>query len=389
MEQFGKIKVKYITLIFCLIIFVLASFFLWGRTAPRSDVVTLPQAQSAPVQTALAHRADVPVTLQALGKVVSQATVNVVSQVDGQLIKVMFTEGDEVKKGQLLAQIDPRAYQAVLQRYRGELAENMAMLKSADEKLKRFRALQQRNLIARQELDDQSTVVDKLHGVIMATEAQIASAQLNLDFTRITAPISGRVGLRLIDEGNIILASENKAIVTLTQESPIAVTFSLPQENLPEIRAKQQHLALPLVIFDASNRHALAQCSLRYISNEIDSTTGSIKLKAVCDNRDGILYPSQLVNVHLQVALLKSVTVIPQRAIQYVQQSNFVYVVDADHRVHQRVVVPGVQYGREEVVLESGLAMGERVVTEGFAVLREGSMVEIISQEDGEKASGV
>ena len=289
MNLFEKIKIKPIALIVCLIIFLLASFFIWGRTTPRSDAVALTQASPVPVQTALAQRADVPVMLQALGQVASLATFSVTSQVDGQLIKVMFTEGDEVKKGQQLAQIDPRAYQAVLQRYRGEQVENIAMQKSTRDKLTRFQSLQQRNLIARQELDDQAAVVDKLHGAIMATDAQIASAQLNLDFTRITAPISGRAGLRLIDEGNMILASEHKAMVTITQEDPIGVTFSLPQENLPEIRAKQRLATLPLIIFDADNRHRVAQCSLRYIRNEIDSTTGSIKLKAVCENRDGKL----------------------------------------------------------------------------------------------------
>ncbi|MEI2266244.1 efflux RND transporter periplasmic adaptor subunit [Erwinia sp. CGal63] len=383
MKKSGKITLRFVILLLGLT--TLGGFFLRGEEKTASAENDAGETARQPVQIAAVRQADVPVLLQAPGNIVSEATVNITSRVDGQLTAIYFTEGEEVKKGQLLAQIDPREYEAALQRYQGELAENRAMLKSAGEQLKRYKTLQQQHLIARQDLDNQAATVEQLQGAITASQGQIAAAQLKLAFTRITAPVSGRAGLRLIDEGNMIIASENKAIVTLTQEQPVAVTFSLPQENLFAVRAKQQRSRLPVALFDADNRQTLAHCQLRYISNEIDSATGSIKLKAVCDNENRALYPSQLVNAHLQLDLLKNVVVLPQRAIQYSHQGNFVYAVDAG-RVVQREVTTGAPYGQDDVVLKSGLRPGEKVVTEGFADLHNGSAVDIVDASAGKEA---
>lgn len=334
---------------------------------------------STPVHSGTATQADVPVYLSALGTVVANASVTVTSRVDGQLVTVFFTEGQKVAKGQLLAQIDPRSYQATLEQYQGELAQNQALLKSAQLTLARYKTLYAQDSLARQDLDTQTATVGQYLGTVKSDQAQIDSAKLNLEYARITAPVSGRVGLRLVDAGNMVHSSDTTGIVTITQTQPIAVTFSLPQAHIPVLLKTLHHgQSLPATALDQDGTTVLDQGKLSFISNEIDSDTGSIKLKAIFANNDERLYPNQFVNVKLQTDLLKGATVIPAQAIQLSSEGDFVYVITADNTVERRAVKSGPAFGADLQVVLSGVAPGERVVTEGIDRLNTGSKVTVV-----------
>jgi len=332
-----------------------------------------------PVHSGTATQADVPVYLAALGTVVANASVTVTSRVDGQLMAVFFTEGQKVAKGQLLAQIDPRSYQATLDQYQGELAQNQALLTSAQLTLARYKTLYAQDSLARQDLDTQTATVGQYLGTVKSDQAQINSAKLNLEYARITAPVSGRVGLRLVDPGNMVHSSDTTGIVTITQTQPIAVTFSLPQAHIPVlIKALHHGQSLPATAIDQDGTSVLDQGKLSFISNEIDSDTGSIKLKAIFANDDERLYPNQFVNVKLQTNLLKGATVIPAQAIQLSSDGDFVYVIKADNSVERRAVNSGPVFGTNLQVVLSGVAPGEHVVTEGIDRLNTGSKVTVV-----------
>jgi membrane fusion protein, multidrug efflux system len=334
-----------------------------------------------------ALRQDVPVYQTALGTVVANASVTVTSRVDGQLQAVYFTEGQPVKKGQLLAQIDPRSYQATLAQYQGDLAQNRALLKSAQLTLARYQRLFDKDSLARQDLDTQAATVGQYQGAVQADEAQIAAARLNLEYARIVSPIDGYVGLRLVDAGNMVHASDTTGIVSVTQTDPIAVTFSLPQaqlaELLPKLRAGQ---ALPVQALDAQQDTELATGQLKFISNEIDTATGSIKLKAQFANADQRLYPNQFVNVKVRTQVLSQAVTVPSAAVQLGASGNFVYVLKADNKVERRVVTSGPVTGDHTVILK-GVTADERVVTRGIDHLRDGIKVKVEQAVD-EVASG-
>jgi len=333
-----------------------------------------------PVQAGKAEQADVPVYLRALGTVVANATVTVTSRVDGQLMKVYFTEGQKVEQGQLLAQIDPRSYQATLEQYQGDLAQNQALAKSAELTLARYKKLYAQDSLARQDLESQMATAGQYAGAVKADQAQIAAAKLNLEFAKITAPVSGHVGLRLVDPGNMVSSSDTTGIVTITQTQPIAVTFSVPQSNLQtllkSLRGGQQ---LPTTAFDQDGSDVLAQGKLQFISNEIDTSTGSIKLKALFDNQDEKLYPNQFVNARLQVGTLEKATVIPAAALQLSATGDFVYVVKADNTVERRQVKSGPPFGDDKVAVLTGIEPDEQVITTGIDRLNNGSKVQIVS----------
>lgn len=324
-----------------------------------------------------AQRQDVPVYQTALGTVVANASVTVTSRVDGQLQAVYFTEGQPVKKGQLLAQIDPRSYQATLAQYLGDLAQNRALLKSAQLTLARYQRLFDKDSLARQDLDTQAATVGQYQGAVQADEAQIAAARLDLEYARIVSPIDGYVGLRLVDPGNMVHASDTTGIVTVTQTDPIAVTFSLPQaqlaELLPKLRAGQ---ALPVQALDAQQDLELATGELKFISNEIDTATGSIKLKARFSNADQKLYPNQFVNVKVRTQVLSQAVTVPSAAVQLGASGNFVYVLDTSDKVVRRAVTSGPVTGDRTVILE-GVTADERVVTRGIDHLRDGIQVTV------------
>lgn len=342
-----------------------------------------------PVHAGAVTTADVPVYLTALGTVIPNATVTVTSRVDGQLTKVFFTEGQKVAAGQLLAQIDSRSYEATLAQYQGDLNQNQALLKSAQLTLTRYRKLYSQDSLSRQDLDSQVATVGQYSGAIKADQAQIAAAKLNIEFARITSPISGRVGLRLVDEGNMVHSSDTTGIVTVTQTQPAAVTFSVPQKNIATlIKALHNGQGLPAAAFDQDGNSQLATGNVKFISNQIDTSTGSIELKALFANEDEALYPNQFVNLRLQTGTLKQATVIPAQALQLSSDGSFVYVINKDQTVTRKAVKTGPMLGDSQQAILEGVNAGERVVTVGIDRLSSGSKVSVVTADETKAASG-
>ncbi|RLR17698.1 MdtA/MuxA family multidrug efflux RND transporter periplasmic adaptor subunit, partial [Sodalis-like symbiont of Bactericera trigonica] len=363
-----------------------------GNAAPvvRASGMRIGMGGPTAVHGGVARQEDVPVTLSALGTVVANASVTVTSRVDGQLLKVYFTEGQKVEQGQLLAQIDPRGYQASLAQYQGSLAQNQALLKSAQLALARYQKLYAQDSLSRQDLETQTATVGQYTGTIKSYQAQIDAAKLDLEYARITAPVSGRVGLRLVDPGNMVRSSDTTGIVTITQTQPIAVTFSVPQANLPTLLQALHHdQILPATALDQDGTTVLVEGELNFISNEIDSDTGSIKLKAMFANKDEKLYPNQFVNVRLQTNVLKGATVIPSQALQLSSDGDFVYVIKQDNSVERRQVKAGPSFGTIMQAVLSGVSPGERVVTEGIDRLSNGAKVTIVSDNENGDGSAV
>ncbi|SSH60057.1 RND efflux membrane fusion protein [Klebsiella pneumoniae] len=334
------------------------------------------------VHSGTVSAADVPVYLSALGTVIPNAMVTVTSRVDGQLVKVYFTEGQKVTAGQLLAQIDPRSYQTTLKQYQGELNENKALLQSAELTLARYRKLYAQDSLARQDLDSQIATVGQYRGAVASDEAQIASAQLNIEYARIVASVSGRVGLRLVDPGNMVQSSSGTGLVTITQMQPAAVTFSVPQSNIPElVKALHNGQTLPATAFDQDGSSKLDEGAVKFISNQIDTSTGTVTLKAEFPNQNEALYANQFVNLRLQLRLLKQATVAPSQALQLSSDGNFVYVINKDNTVTRKAVTLGPVYQDNQQVILSGVAPGDRLVTEGIDRLSNASKVSVV--DDG------
>lgn len=341
-----------------------------------------------PVHTGNVTQADVPIYLTALGTVIPNATVTVTSRVDGQLTHVYFKEGQKVTAGQLLAQIDPRSYQATLAQYQGDLNQNQALLTSARLTLKRYQKLYAQDSLARQDLDTQIATVGQYSGAVQADRAQIDAAKLNIEYARITAPVSGRVGLRLVDAGNMVQSSSTTGLVTITQTQPAAVTFSLAQSHIPTLlQALHNDRSLPATAFDQQGSRELAQGTVQFISNQIDTSTGSVELKALFANQDEALYPNQFVNLRVQTGTLKQVTVIPSQALQLSSDGSFVWVVNKDNTVTRRSVKSGPAFGDSQQAILAGVTAGEQVVTQGIDRLTRGSKVTVVSAGQTQNAT--
>lgn len=339
--------------------------------APMSGPATL-------VYSGVAATADVPVYLNALGTVIPNASVTVTSRVAGQLQQVFFTEGQKVSAGQLLAQIDPRSYQATLAQYQGDLSQNQALLHSAQLTLARYKKLAAQDSLSRQDLDSQIATVGQYQGAVAADQAQIASAKLDIEYARITSPISGRVGLRLVDPGNMVQTSDTTGIVVVTQMQPAAVTFSVPQSYIAQLtRALRNGQSLPATAFDQDNSTILAQGEVKYISNQIDTSTGTIELKASFPNEDEALFANQFVNLRLQTGTLKNATVIPAQALQLSSDGSFVFIINKDNSVTRKAVTTGPALGEDRQAILQGVAPGDRLVTEGIDRLTNGSKVQL------------
>jgi multidrug efflux system membrane fusion protein len=333
------------------------------------------------VHSGVASTADVPQYLNALGTVIPNASVTVTSRVAGQLENVFFTEGQKVSAGQLLAQIDPRSYQATLAQYQGDLNQNQALLKSAQLTLVRYQKLAAQDSLSRQDLDTQTATVGQYKGAVAADEAQIASAKLDIDYARITSPISGRVGLRLVDPGNMVQTSDTTGIIVVTQMQPAAATFSVPQSNIPQLTtALHRGKSLPVVAFDQDNSTQLAQGEVKFISNQIDTATGTIELKATFPNEDESLFANQFVNLRLQTNILKNATVIPAQALQLSSDGSFVFVINKDNTVTRKAVTSGPTLGDDLQAILTGVAPGDRLVTEGIDRLTNGSKVQLADE---------
>lgn len=339
----------------------------------RSGSQTLP-----PVQAAEATTQSVPQFLSGLGTVTAANTVTLRSRVEGELTAIHFDEGQEVQAGQLLAEIDPRPWQVALAQAQGQLAKDQATLANARRDLARYEKLAMGNLVSQQETDAQRALVSETLGTIKVDEANVASAQLNLSWSRITAPISGRVGLRQVDIGNYVTSGDTNGIVVITQTHPIDLVFSLPENEISTLLAAQKNSnAIEVEAWDRGNKTLLTRGTLLSLDNQVDATTGTIKLKARFANTDDVLFPNQFVNARLKVSTLQDAIVIPVAALQMGNEGHFVWVVNAEDKVSKKAVTIGVE-DSQKVVISAGLGAGERVVTDGIDRLTEGAKVEVI-----------
>ncbi|MEO4046495.1 MdtA/MuxA family multidrug efflux RND transporter periplasmic adaptor subunit [Pseudomonas sp. CAU 1711] len=336
-----------------------------------------------PVRLTEVGSGDFPIELKALGTVTALNTVNVRSRVDGELVKVLFEEGQLVKAGDLLAQIDPRPYQVALQQAEGTLAQNLAQLKNAEIDLARYQGLYAEDSIAKQTLDTQRALVGQYKGTVKSNQAAVAEARLNLDFTRIRAPIAGRLGLRQVDLGNLVRSSDSTPLVVITQVEPIAVNFTLPEKDLPPVLAKvRDGQKLRVEAWDRGERQLLAEGELHSLDNQIDLATGTVRLKARFANAGERLFPNQFVNVRLRVETRQQATLIPSAAVQFGARGTFVFVLAGDDKVEIRDIRVGASDGATSLV-EEGVKVGERLVLEGTDKLKDGSQVQVIGNQPG------
>jgi membrane fusion protein, multidrug efflux system len=352
------------------------------RTAPPAGGEPIAMQRAAvPVVATTTRQGDMPVYLNGLGSVIGFNTVTVKSRVDGQLVTVAFQEGQFVREGDLLAEVDPRPFQVQLEQAEGQLARDQAQLDDARRTLVRYRDLRRDGVISQQELDDQVARSGQFEGAIKADQAMIDSARLQLTYARITAPISGRVGLRRVDVGNIVHATDQNGVVVIAQLQPIAVVFTLPEDSLPPVMQKLtggQHLTVEA--YDRADQKRIASGELLTVDNQIDQSTGTVRLKAVFPNDDDALFPNQFVNAHLLLDVKHGAIIAPVAAIQRGAKGTYVYVVKPDHTVETRPVTVGPT-GRTEAAIESGLAADETVVVEGVDKLRDGTTVQVRAPE--------
>ena len=341
----------------------------------------------APVQAATATEEAVPRYLTGLGTVTAASTVTVRSRVEGQLLALHFQEGQQVKAGDLLAEIDPSQFKVALAQAQGQLAKDKATLANAHRDLARYQQLAKTNLVSRQELDAQQALVDEIAGTLKADEASVAGAQLQLDWSRITAPVAGRAGLRQVDIGNQISGGDTTGIVVLTQTHPIELIFSLPESDITTImQAQKAGKTLSVEAWDRTNKTLLTTGSLVSLDNQIDATTGTIKLKARFENQDDSLFPNQFVNARMLVDTQHNAVVIPAAALQMGNEGHFVWVLNSEDKVSKHRVTPGIQ-NSQRVVINAGLSAGDRVVTDGIDRLIEGAKVEVVAAPDAPEAT--
>ncbi|WP_321850009.1 MdtA/MuxA family multidrug efflux RND transporter periplasmic adaptor subunit [Burkholderia diffusa] len=343
-----------------------------GRGGPAA-MANVPQ----PVSVATATQGEMPIVLSALGTVTPLANVTVKTQLSGYLQSVAFQEGQIVKKGDLLAQVDPRPYQVALENAEGTHARDSALLATARIDLKRYQTLLSQDSIASQTVDTQASLVKQYEGTVKTDQAAIDSAKLNLTYARITAPVSGRVGLRQVDPGNYVTPGDTNGIVVITQLQPMSVIFTTSEDNLPQI-VKQVNAGrkLSVTAYNRNNTVPLETGSLQTLDNQIDTSTGTVKLRATFDNKEGLLFPNQFVNTRLLVDVLRDATIVPTAAVLTGSIGQFVYIVKPDNTVTVRKVKVGPVDG-ERTSIVSGVAIGERVVTDGSDRLREGAKITI------------
>ncbi|MEO6959132.1 MAG: MdtA/MuxA family multidrug efflux RND transporter periplasmic adaptor subunit [Burkholderiaceae bacterium] len=373
------------TWVLVIVVLLAVGYWLIGRKgsvkqrATNSARAAAMASAAVPVKIATVVNGRINVTLKTIGTVTAFNTVTVQSRVAGPLQKVAFIDGQKVNQGDLLARIDPSTYQVQLEQAQGTQKQNQAQLRNAQRDLQRYQLLFKQNSIAKQQVDAQAALVQQFLGTEKSDQAAVDSAKLQLDFTRITAPISGRLGLRMVDQGNLISTTSTSGLVVITQTQPISVIFTLPQSQLPDVLAQRTAgTQLAVDLYDRDDHNKIASGELMAIDNQIDVTTGTVKLKARFANEDESLFPNQFVNVHLHVSSNDAALLAPTMAVQQGSIGSFVYLVNQDDKVHVQPVVTGTVDG-QNVGIKSGLSAGQRVVIEGVDRLREGATVSVVS----------
>jgi len=350
-----------------------------GTLAVRSLVSAKPKPaasmRAVPVVIAPVRSSDLPVTLSGLGTVVPTDSVTMRTRVDGQLMSVNFQEGQMVRQGDLLMQVDPRPFQVALLQAEGQLAKDEAALKNARTDLERYKSLTQQGILPQQQLDTQVATVDQDAAAVKSDQAAVENAKLNLTYSRITAPLAGKAGLRLVDPGNMVHATDTNGLVVITPVAPIDVVFTIPADQIqPVLEHSKGVKPLPVDAFDRDYTHRLATGTLLAVDNQVDPTTGTVRLKARFPNQDGALFPNQFVNARLQVDTLKDALVVPAAAVQRSPKGNFVYVVKADNTVDLHSVDILLTEG-DTIALKGGAAPGDKVVIDGLDKLSPGIKV--------------
>lgn len=371
-------KHRWIWLLLFVIICAIGFFFYRSRAGSASLAASKRMQggpPTIPVGVAPVEKQDVPYYLTGLGTVTPYNTVMVKSRVDGQLERVYFREGQFVKEGELLAQIDPRPFQVALEQAQGQLARDQAQLSDAQVNLARYQQLAQEGVVSVQQAQTQQATVGQLEGAIRTDQALINNQKLQLTYTRITAPISGRVGLRLVDQGNMVRASDPNGLLVITQVQPIVVLFTLPEDNLPSVVQQMHKSALAVEAYSRDDLTKLATGKLTTIDNQIDQTTGTVRFKAVFDNADLLLWPNQFVNVKLMLTVRKNALVVPAAAILRGTQGAYVYVVK-DNQAEVRPISVDIMQGNVALI-SSGLQEGEQVVVDGQDKLQAGTKVSL------------
>jgi multidrug efflux system membrane fusion protein len=347
-----------------------------GAGAPAAKV-----SRPVPVRTATVEERDMPDFINGLGTVTAFKTVTLKSRVDGELVKVAFTEGEMVQEGDLLAQIDPRPFEAQLEQAEGTLSKDEATLELAKLNLIRVKELKKSNSIAQQQVDEQVAMVQQLEGTVQTDRGLVANARLQLSYCRIVAPVSGRIGLRLVDQGNIVHANDVMGMAVITQLQPIALVFPVSQDEIPRVQKRvNEGETLTVLAYDRGFTTKLATGKLYAIDSQVDVTTGTIKLKAVFDNEDLMLFPNQFVNARLLVDTIHNAVIVPSAAVQHGPNGDFVYVVQSDDKVDLRTVVTGHEEGGRRAIV-TGLVPGEIVVTDGIDKLKRGSEITTLEKE--------
>jgi multidrug efflux system membrane fusion protein len=337
-----------------------------------------PNARPLPVVAAPARKGNIAVYIDALGTVTPRNMVVVHSRVDGQLMTVAFREGQDVKAGDLLAQIDPRPFEVMLTQANGQMARDQALLKNAQMDLERYRTLLAQDSVSKQQVDTQEALVRQYQGTVASDQGAIDNAKLQLTYSRITAPISGRVGLRQVDPGNMVHASDSNGLVVIAQIKPVTVIYPIPEDNVPRVvKRTQTGEEVAVDAYDRGGKKKLATGRLLTFDNQIDTTTGTVKLKAEFPNQDGVLFPNQFVNVRMAVETRQDATLVPSAAIQRGAPGTFVFLVKPDQTVSVTPVKVGATEGETTEVV-SGVEPGNLVVVDGADKLREGSKIELI-----------
>jgi len=372
----GRRRRRVVLMVACGVILAAAgvAYKVWSGSADAAQTARKPARAAVPVSVRTVSRQDVPIYLTGLGTVQALYTVAIHAQVDGKLQDVFFKEGQRVNKGDVLAKIDPRLYKAALDQATARKAMDEATLVAALKDLERFRTLVRKNAETQQNLDLQQSKVDQTKASIAADQAAIETAQTNLDYTSIVAPTSGRMGVRMVDPGNIVHANDTGAIAVLTQTEPAAVLFTLPAQTLDDVREASARGSVEIAAFDRDNVRLLSTGALSTIDNLIDQATATYRLKAIFANKDEKLWPGEFVNARLLLVIRKNVAVIPPLAVQRGPKGLFAWVVKADNTVVPRPITTGATTG-DRTIVTAGLEPGERVVTDGQYKLQTGASV--------------